>query len=173
MVRLVGARQVLEIGALGGYSSIWMARALPDDGKLISIEASEHHAKVARENLKTAGLLDRVSIREGIGIEELAKLAQEGVGPFDFVFIDADKANNPHYVSAVLGMTRKGGIIITDNVIRSGRIMDENSGDPDIVGTRELFDLLASEGRSTRLDSTVLQTVGAKGWDGFAISMVL
>ena len=169
LARMRTASRALEIGTLGGYSAIWIARGLTEGGKLVSIENNPHHARTAEENIRQAGLEDRVTVRIGAGRDVLAALQQEQAGPFDLVFIDADKANNPHYVKAALALSRKGTIIITDNVVRKGRITD-SSTEPDIVGTQRLFADLAGD---RRVQSTVLQTVGRKGWDGLALTLVM
>jgi predicted O-methyltransferase YrrM len=165
-----GARTVLEIGTLGGYSTIWLARALPEDGRLISLEYSARHAEVAVRNIARAGL-DRIAeVRVGPALESLPKLADENPAPFDLVFIDADKANNAHYVEWALKLTRAGSVIVLDNVVRGGRVVDAASTEPDIVGTRAAIELIATH---PRLDGTALQTVGSKGYDGFALARVL
>ena len=169
MVTISGAKRILEIGTLGGYSTIWLAKALPAGGKLISLEFQPRHADVARDNLARAGLLDRAEVRIGAALELLPKLAAEGAGPFDLVFIDADKPNNPGYLDWAIKLSRPGTVIILDNVVRDGHVADPKSKDPSIVGTRAAFDLLKS---SPRIDSTALQTVGLKGWDGFVLGVV-
>lgn len=168
LARLQGARRILEIGTLGGYSTIWLARALPEGGTLISLEASPQHAKVARENIEAAGLSDVVEVRVGRAAETLPSLAEEGGEPFDVVFIDADKPNNPTYVTWALRLTRPGSLIILDNVVRGGRVIDPDGGD-DVVGVRDSLDLLAAD---PRLSVTAIQTVGSKGYDGLAIALV-
>ncbi|MEU3821662.1 O-methyltransferase [Streptomyces sp. NPDC030392] len=170
LARVQGARTVLEIGTLGGYSTIWLARALPPDGRLVSLEYDPAHAEVARLNLARAGL-DRIAeVRTGAALDSLPKLEAEGAGPFDLVFIDADKKNNPHYVEWALRLTRPGSVIVVDNVVRGGKITDEESSDEAIVATREMFDLVA---RDPRLDATAVQTVGVKGYDGLLIARVV
>jgi predicted O-methyltransferase YrrM len=165
----VGARNVLEIGTLGGYSTIWLARALSPGGKLITLEFEPKHAEVARANIARAGLSDVVEIRVGRALDTLPKLAAEGLPPFDLVFIDADKGNNAAYFDWALKLTRPGSLIITDNVIRNGNVIDESSQEDSIVGTRRFFDRLAAEGKVT---ATAVQTVGSKGYDGLAIALV-
>lgn len=167
--RLVKANAILEIGTLGGYSTIWMARALPTDGQLVTLEASEKHANVARDNIARAGLMDRVEIRIGDALDSLRSLASEGHGPFDLIFIDADKANNAEYFDWALQFSRSGSAIVVDNVVRGGEIANSNSDDPGVKGTRAMFDRIANESRVT---ATVLQTVGSKGWDGFLLAVV-
>ncbi|MGW2524749.1 O-methyltransferase [Streptomyces sp. NPDC001617] len=170
LAEIQGARTVLEIGTLGGYSAIWLARALPADGRLISLEYSARHAEVATRNLARAGL-DRVAeVRVGPALESLPKLADENPAPFDLVFIDADKANNPHYVEWALRLTRAGSLIVLDNVVRQGRVADPDSTSPDVVGTRTALELIGSH---PRLTGTAIQTVGSKGYDGFALARVL
>ncbi|MFE6098923.1 O-methyltransferase [Streptomyces laurentii] len=164
-----GARRILEIGTLGGYSTIWLARALPADGRLITLEYSPVHADVARRNLARAGLDTLVEVRTGAALDTLPKLEAEGAGPFDLVFIDADKVNNPHYVAWALKLSRPGTLIIVDNVVRGGAIATPHPDDPAITGTREMFDLVA---REPRLDATAFQTVGTKGYDGLLIARV-
>ncbi|WP_242219343.1 O-methyltransferase [Bacillus cereus group sp. BfR-BA-01380] len=165
-----GAKRILEIGTLGGYSTIWLARALPADGHLITLELDDHHAEVAKSNIASAGLSDLVEVRIGPALETLPKLNDEGVGPFDFIFIDADKQNNSEYVKWALKLSRKGTVIIGDNVVRKGEVVNASSTDPNVRGTRNFFDVLASE---SKLTSTAIQTVGSKGYDGFAIGVVL
>ncbi|HXC38445.1 MAG TPA: O-methyltransferase [Burkholderiales bacterium] len=168
LVRQSGARTVLEIGTLGGYSTIWLARALPEAGRLITLEAEPRHADVARSNIARAGLSDRVEVRLGLALDSMAKLKAEGAS-FDFVFIDADKPNNPNYFRLVLDMVRPGATIIVDNVVRQGAIVDAGNSDPNVRGTRELFELIAKE---PRVSATVIQTVGSKGHDGFLMAVV-
>lgn len=169
MVRISGARRILEIGTLGGYSTIWLAKALPTGGSLISLEFSPKHAAVAKDNLARAGLLDRTEVRVGAALDSLPGLETEKKGPFDLVFIDADKPNNPHYLDWAIKLSRPGTVIILDNVVRDGRVADATSTEPSVVGTRAAFDLLKAH---PRVDSTALQTVGAKGWDGFVLGVV-
>ena len=165
LARLRGARRILEIGTLGGYSTIWLARALPADGQLITLEYDPHHAEVARANIARAGLADRVEVRVGAALDTLPGLE----GPFDLVFIDADKPNNPDYFRAALRLSRPGSVIIVDNVVRGGRVADPDSRDPSVLGTRALAELLAAE---PAVDATMVQTVGSKGYDGFALAVV-
>jgi predicted O-methyltransferase YrrM len=165
LARIHGARSVLEIGTLGGYSTIWLAGALPPDGRLVSLEVNPEHAEVARKNVARAGFGDLVDIRVGPALDTLPTLT----GPFDLVFIDADKKNNPGYVREALRLTRPGGVIVVDNVVRDGRVVDAGDNDPNVVGTRGAYDVLAAE---PRLDATAVQTVGLKGYDGFAIAVV-
>ncbi|WP_027797090.1 O-methyltransferase [Paraburkholderia acidipaludis] len=169
LARIQGARRVLEIGTLGGYSAIWLARALPADGTLVTLEAMTANAAVARANLAAAGVSDKVTVVEGLALDSLDRMVEEGVAPFDFIFIDADKSNNPHYLERVLKLSRPGTVIVADNVVRDGRVADEAHRDDDVVGVRRYIDMLAHD---ARLESSAVQTVGAKGWDGFAITVV-
>ncbi len=170
LARSISARAILEIGTLGGYSAIWLARALPADGRLVSLEASEKHAAVARANIANAGLSDRVELRVGRALETLPLLAVEAKGPFDLTFIDADKQSNPDYFRWALSLSRRGSLIIIDNVVRNGEVIDATSHDPDIIGVRRLYELMAAE---PRVCATAIQTVGTKGYDGFAIALVV
>ncbi len=169
LARMMGARKALEIGTLGGYSTIWLASALPHDGRLITLERNARHAEVARQNVARAGLGGKVEIRTGAALETLPKIEAEGIHPFDFVFIDADKANNAAYLEWALKLSRPGSAIVVDNVVRDGEVADARSRDPDVVGVRRMFELIA---REPRLSATAIQTVGAKGWDGFALAIV-
>ena len=170
LARMTGARKALEIGALGGYSTIWIARALPVDGRLISLELNAKRADVARRNVARAGLGGKVEVRTGAALASLPKIEAEGHGPFDFVFIDADKTNNAAYVEWSLRLSRPGTAIVVDNVVRDGAVVDAASADPDVVGVRRMFEMMA---REPRLSATAIQTVGAKGWDGFTLAIVL
>jgi predicted O-methyltransferase YrrM len=167
LARIHGSRRILEIGTLGGYSTIWLARALPADGQLISLEFDPHHADVARKNVASAGVSAKVDIRVGRAIDLLPGL--ESGDPFDFVFVDADKPSTPDYFRWAMKLTRKGGIIVVDNVVRAGEIVDASSRDENIAGMRQFLDVLA---RERGADATVIQTVGAKGYDGFALIVV-
>jgi predicted O-methyltransferase YrrM len=169
LVRITGARRVLEIGTLGGYSTICMASALPAEGGLVTLEYEPRHAEVARGNLLSAGLADKVELRLGPGVDSLRSLHAERHPPFDLVFIDADKPSNPDYLEGALRLSRPGTVIVLDNVVRGGAVVDAGSSDPSIVGTRAAFDVLSGH---PRLSATALQTVGAKGYDGFAIAVV-
>ncbi len=164
-----GAHRILEIGTLGGYSTIWMARALPPDGRLISLEASADHAKVAAASIENAGLSDRVEIRVGPALGALPKIAKEDVGPFDLVFIDADKENNPAYFDWALKLSRPGTMIVADNVVRYGGLMDDASEEPSVKGMRSFMEMVANE---PRVSATAIQTVSLKGHDGFALAVV-
>ena len=169
LARMAGARTALEIGALGGYSTIWLARALPDDGRLITLEVNARHAEVARSNVARAGLSGKVEIRTGAALNLLPKIEAEALGPFDFVFIDADKTNNAAYLEWALRLSRPGTAIVVDNVVRDGEVADAASRDADVIGVRRMFELIA---REPRLSATAIQTVGGKGWDGFALAIV-
>jgi predicted O-methyltransferase YrrM len=170
LIQITQAKRVLEIGTLGGYSTIWMARALPRGGRIVSLEFSPRHAEVARANLRCAGLLSRVEIRVGSALASLPVLKSSGAGPFDLIFIDADKENNPAYLEWALKLSRPGTVILVDNVARHGNVIDAKSSEPDIVGTRRCMEMMAVE---PRLSGVALQTVGVKGLDGFALAVVL
>ncbi|MFF7734844.1 MULTISPECIES: class I SAM-dependent methyltransferase [unclassified Streptomyces] len=170
LAQIQGARHILEIGTLGGYSTIWLGRALPADGRLVSLEYDPLHAEVAVRNLARAGLDRQVEVRVGPALESLPKLADENPPPFDLVFIDADKANNPHYVEWAIRLTSTGSLIVLDNVVRGGRVVDADSTAPDVTGTRTAIELIAAH---PRLSGTAIQTVGMKGYDGFALARVL
>ena len=168
MAQTQGARRILEIGTLGGYSTIWLARALPADGRLITLEADPKHAEVARANIARAGLGDVVDLRLGRALETLPTLV--GEAPFDLIFIDADKPSNPDYFKWALKLSRRGSLIIVDNVIRDGEVAEASSRDPNVIGVRRMFDLMAAE---KRVSATAIQTVGSKGHDGLAIALVI
>ena len=169
LARARGARSILEIGTLGGYSTIWLARALPKDGRLITLEAEPKHAQVARTNIARAGLANIVDLRLGKALETLPKLVAEKLGPFDLIFIDADKPGYPDYFKWALKLSHRGSLIIADNVVRDGAIIDASSPDPNVQGIRRFNELLATE---PRVLATAIQTVGSKGYDGFAIALV-
>lgn len=169
LARSIGARRILEIGTLGGYSTIWLGRALPADGRLISLEFDPHHAEVARGNIARAGLGDRVEVRTGRAIDSLPVLAGERGGPFDLVFIDADKPSNPDYFAWAMKLIRPGGLIIVDNVVRGGAVADAASQDANVIGVRRMNAMIAAEPRAV---ATAVQTVGSKGHDGFALIFV-
>jgi len=169
LAQAIGARKVLEIGTLGGYSSIWLARALPSDGRLVSLELSARHAEVARKNLARAGVAERVEVVVGPALETLPQLAAQARGPFDLIFIDADKASLPEYFGWALKLARLGSLIVIDNVVRRGAILDASTQDPNVQGVRRLYDLIAAEPRVT---ATAIQTVGSKGYDGLAFALV-
>jgi predicted O-methyltransferase YrrM len=169
LVRIRSAKKVLEIGTLGGYSTIWMARGLPAGGRIVTLELDPHHAKVARSNFERAGVSDQVELRVGPALQSLAALSDENAGPFDLIFIDADKPNNPNYLSWAMKLSRSGTVIVCDNVIRDGAVLDEDGSDANVEGARAAFSFI---GGDKRLDGTAIQTVGAKGYDGFAIAIV-
>lgn len=169
LAKIQGARRILEIGTLGGYSTIWLARALPADGELLSLEANPEYAALARRNIAGAGLGGIVSVLEGQAVDRLQQLVDDAVAPFDFVFIDADKVNNPAYLHLSLALSRPGTVIVADNVVRRGQVADPDSQDPDVQGVQTYMDLLAAQPERM---STAVQTVGTKGWDGFAITIV-
>lgn len=169
LAQMAGAKRILEIGTLGGYSTIWMARTLPADGKIVTLELDPHHAQVARANFALAGLEEKIDLRLGNALEQLAQLDREGTEPFDLIFIDADKPNNPAYLRWALRFSRPGTVIIGDNVIRDGEIINKHSTDPRIHGVRAFYDLLAEE---PRINATAMQTVGSKGYDGFVLGLV-
>jgi len=164
------AQHILEVGTLGGYSTIWMARALPATGELITLELEHRHAEVARANFERAGVSELIEIRVGPAIESLPKLEKEGCGPFDLIFIDADKAGNADYFNCALTLSHVGTVIVIDNVVRGGAVIDADSDDPAVVGTRRFNELAASD---PRVAVTEIQTVGSKGYDGFALAVVL
>ncbi|CAI0817412.1 Putative O-methyltransferase MSMEG_5073 [Serratia entomophila] len=165
--RMVNARRILEIGTLGGYSTIWLARALPPDGTLVTLEANERHAAVARRNVANAGLSAQVALRVGPALLSLPQLQAEA--PFDLIFIDADKPGNPDYLQWALRLSRPGTAIVGDNVVRNGAVTDAASKDASVQGVRRFFDMMTQE---PRLSATALQTVGSKGWDGFSLAIV-
>jgi predicted O-methyltransferase YrrM len=169
VAQIHGARAILEIGTLGGYSTIWLARALPPGGRLITLEVDENYAAVARSNLSRANLLNVVELRVGPALESLPKLANEGRDPFDLIFIDADKPSTPEYFQWALKLSRSGSLIIVDNVIRKGELADNDSTDPSVQGMRRFIHLLGNE---PRVSATTIQTVGNKGYDGFAIALL-
>lgn len=169
LARSAGARRVLEIGTLGGFSTLWLARGVGPEGWVTTLEYEPRHAEVARANLDRAGVGERVEIRVGAAIDSLPVLADEGPEPYDLVFIDADKVNNSNYVRWALRLSRPGATVVVDNVVRGGGLADDTAADPAVRASRELVELLAAE---PRLDATVIQTVGAKGWDGFALAVV-
>jgi predicted O-methyltransferase YrrM len=169
LARIHGARAILELGTLGAYSTIWLARALPADGSLVTIEADPSYARVANENLADAGLQELVDLRVGPALALLPQLAAEQPPAFDLIFIDADKQNTPHYFSWALELSRPGSVIVTDNVVRRGALLDPTAEDPRIEGMRQFHELLRNE---RRVSATTIQTVGAKGYDGFNVALV-
>jgi predicted O-methyltransferase YrrM len=170
LAQMQAARNILEIGTLGGYSTIWLARALPSSGRLITLEFDPKHAKVASANIAHAGLSQMVEVRVGPALDALPQLAAEGRGPFDLIFIDADKENNAPYFDWSLKLSRSGSVVIVDNVVRDGAVIDPANRDPAIVGIRRLNERLAAE---PRVSATAIQTVGSKGYDGFTLIRVL
>jgi len=169
LAQLRGARRILEIGTLGGYSTIWLARSLPPGGRVITLEAEPKHAEVARANIARAGLAGAVDVRVGRALDTLPQLKREGLGPFDLIFIDADKPSIPDYFTWSLELSQPGTVIVVDNVVRDGAVADARSTDPNVRGVRRLNEMLAAE---RRVNATVVQTVGGKGYDGFAIALV-
>ncbi len=169
LAQIQGAKRILEIGTLAGYSTIWLARALPDDGTVVSLEVNPEHARVARENIEYAALGDRVEIRVGKAVDSLAAMVDAGEDPFDFVFIDADKPSNPAYLEGALRLSRHGTLIVVDNVVRNGAVADASSTSAEIVGVRTMVAGIAA---NPRLTATANQTVGVKGYDGFALIRV-
>jgi predicted O-methyltransferase YrrM len=169
LAKMAGAVRVLEVGTLGGYSTIWLARSLPSNGTLISLELEPHHANVARENLKGAGVETLVEIRVGQANDSLRQMIEDEIEPFDFIFIDADKEGYPEYLDLSLRLCRVGTVIVADNVIRDGEVTNIESTDPRVLGVRTFLERAASE---SRLDGTAVQTVGSKGYDGFALFVV-
>jgi predicted O-methyltransferase YrrM len=169
LARLQGARSILELGTLGGFSTIWLARALPADGRLVTVELNPTYAGVARANIANAGLADLVELRVGPALDALAQLAAEDRGPFDLIFIDADKQGIPDYFASALTLAAPGSLIVTDNVVRDGALADATSDDPRVRGARRFHELLANE---PAVSATTIQTVGAKGYDGFTLALV-
>ena len=169
LIQMMGAKSILEVGTLGGYSTIWMARALPSDGRVVTIEIDPKHAQVAQENFDRAGLSDTIDLKTGNARDILPAMVKEGAGPFDLSFIDADKASNPDYFGWALEMSRPGSVIIVDNVIRDGKVVDADSEDASVKGVRRLNELMAG---NPRISVTALQTVGVKGYDGFSVAIV-
>ncbi len=170
LAKIQGARNILEIGTLGGYSTIWLARALPPEGKLITLELDPKHAEIARTNIARAGLSNLVELRLGKALDTLTQLAAEQRGPFDLIFIDADKPSNPDYFAWALKLSRRGSLIIVDNVVRDGEVINAASTDRSVQGVRRFNEILAAE---PRVSATAIQTVGSKGYDGFAIALVV
>ena len=169
LARAVNAKRILEIGTLGGYSAIWLARTLPVDGRLVTLELEAHHAAVARSNIERAGLSDRVEVVVGPAVDSLRQMVEDKTEPFDFVFIDADKVSYPDYLELALRLAKLGTLIVADNIVRQGRVADANSADPSVLGVRRFNEVLAA---NDRLTATVIQTVGAKSYDGLALAVV-
>jgi predicted O-methyltransferase YrrM len=177
LARILRARRILELGTLGGYSTIWLARALPAGGRVVTLEARPEYAEIARSNIARAGLAERVELRVAPALETLPRLVDEGAGPFDLIFIDADKQNNPGYFEWSLRLSRPGTLIVVDNVVRGGAVLDPDADDPTvgndgIRGVRRLFELLAAGVGGGSIDATAIQMVGSKGYDGFALAIV-
>jgi predicted O-methyltransferase YrrM len=170
LARVHGARRVLELGTLGGYSTIWLARALPADGRLVTLELDERYARIAQQSIDRAGVGERVELRVGPALDSLRELVAEGAEDFDLVFIDADKRSTPEYFSESMKLTRLGGVIVVDNVVRAGALADPGAEDPGVQGMRRFHELLA---REPRVSATTIQTVGAKGYDGFTFALVV
>ena len=168
LIRMNAARRVLEIGTLGGYSTVWMGLALPDDGRLVTLDFDESYIRIARESLNMAGLQDKVEIRQGVAAETLEQMVQAKQAPFDFIFIDADKENNPVYLDYALKLSRPGTVIVADNVVRQAKILDDSGKADNIRGLRRFFDDMVD---NPRLTVTAFQTLGSKGWDGLAIAI--
>lgn len=170
IIRISGARRVLEIGTLGGYSTIWMARALPEGGKVITLELESRHAEIARANFKTAGVSKQIEIGVGPALDSMRNLHEEHAAPFDLIFIDADKQSMPEYLDWSLKLSHPGTVIIADNVVRDGKVLNEKTKDPQVRGVQRFLELVAA---SPRLSATAMPTVGARGYDGFAVGIVL
>lgn len=169
LAKLKGAKNILEIGTLGGYSTIWLAQTLPQDGTLVTLEADPLHARTAKVNIKTAGLEEIVTIIQGPALSTLPTLKEHGFDGFDFIFIDADKPNNPYYIQWALKLAAKGALIVSDNVVRDGEVINKDSTDEKVIGVRKFIDILAADKRA---DSVGIQTVGEKGYDGFIMTIV-
>ena len=169
LARTLGARRILELGTLGGYSTLWLVRGLAPGGRVVTVEYDAHHAEGARATFARAGVADSIELREGAALDVLPKLAAESAGPFDLVFVDADKANMPAYFTWSLRLARPGSIIVADNVVREGEVADAASADPSVRGVRRMNELIAAE---PRVSATAIQTVGSKGYDGFALILV-
>jgi predicted O-methyltransferase YrrM len=169
LAQMLGAKRILEVGTLGGYSTIWLSRGMAAGGRLTTLEIDPTHARVARANLDRAGFADSVDVRLGRGLDTLPQLEADGAGPFDLTFIDADKPSNPDYFQWALRMSRPGSVIVVDNVVRAGKVADATSDDAAVRGVRALMDLIAAE---PRVDATAIQTVGSKSYDGFALAVV-
>lgn len=165
----IGARRILEIGTLGGYSTVWLARGMAADGELITLEYEPAHAEVARANIARAGYAEQVTVRVGAAVDTLAQLQAENTPPFDLVFIDADKPNNVNYIRGAMALARPGALIVVDNVVRDGEVLDAASDDESVQGVRDMNTFIANE---PRLTATAVQTVGSKGYDGFALLLV-
>jgi predicted O-methyltransferase YrrM len=173
LARIHSARTILELGTLGGYSTIWLARALPDDGRLVTLELNPDYARVAAANVDRAGLAGLIDIKVGPALDSLRALVAEGAGPFDLIFIDADKEGTPEYFQHALELSRPGTVIVTDNVVRDGQIIDSDTADPRAQGMRRFHELLAEDrAGARRVSATTIQTVGTKGYDGFTLALI-
>lgn len=169
LAKMMGAHRILEIGTLGGYSTTWLAMALPEDGKVITLENNKHHIKVAKENFQLSGVEKKITIIEDNALTSLSKLQKNNIGEFDFIFIDADKPNNPLYIDYAIKLARKGAVIVADNIVRNGDIVAENNEDEKVLGIRRFIEILSKD---SRVESVGIQTVGLKGYDGFILSFV-
>jgi predicted O-methyltransferase YrrM len=169
LVQMSGAKRVLEIGTLGGYSTIWLARAVPEGGRVVTLELEQRHAEIALSNLEFAGAMDRVEIRVGPALETLRAMTESGEEPFGLIFIDADKKSMPEYVEYSLRLSRPGTVLVLDNVVRDGQVLDANTDDENVQGVQRCMEMLA---REPRLSATAIPTVGARGYDGFAVAVV-
>jgi len=169
LAKMMGAHRILEIGTLGGYSTTWLAMALPEDGKVITLENNKHHIKVAKENFQLSGVEKKITIMEDNALTSLSELLKNNIGEFDFIFIDADKPNNPLYIDYAIKLARKGAVIVADNIVRNGDIVAENIEDEKVLGIRRFIDILSKD---SRVESVGIQTVGLKGYDGFILSFV-
>ena len=169
LVQMMGAKRVLEIGTLAAYSTIWMASALPEDGQCITLDFDEKHVAIARDNIEFAGMSHKIEVIQGAAVESMEQLIADGVEPFDFIIIDADKGNNPSYLELCLKLSRPGTVIIGDNVVRHGKILEENPKGANIKGLKTFFEMMRNH---PQLDATAIQTVGAKSWDGFSMAIV-
>lgn len=169
LVQMMGAKRVLEIGTLAAYSTIWMGQAVSDDGKIITLDFDEKHVAIARDNIEFAGMSDKIEVIQGAAVDSLKQLIADGVEPFDFFFLDADKGNNPTYLELCLQLARPGSVIVGDNVVRRGKLLDEDSKADNINGLQRFFELMSNH---PQLDATAVQTVGGKSWDGFSIAIV-
>lgn len=169
LVQMMGAKRVLEVGTLAAYSTIWMAQAIPDDGQIITLDFDEKHVAIARDNIEFAGMSDKIEVIQGAAVDSLKQLIADKVVPFDFFFLDADKGNNPTYLELCLQLARPGSVIVGDNVVRRGKLLDEDSRADNINGLQQFFELMSNH---PQLDATALQTVGGKSWDGFSMAIV-
>lgn len=169
LVQMMGAKRVLELGTLTAYSTIWMALAVPEDGKIISLDYDENHVALARDNIEFAGMSDKIEVIQGLAVDSLEQLIADGVEPFDFIFLDADKGNNPIYLTLCLQLSRPGTVIVGDNVVRRGKLLNEDSKAGNINGLQAFFEMMRDH---PQLDATAIQTVGGRIWDGFSLAIV-